>query len=474
MDLSITNVINISVADQGKGVGEYNTSNLALFTREAQSELPESGFELFLRASEVIEKFGTSAVTSKIASAVFSQVKNILTGGGYLAVIPFLSASQILTFGAIATAGGYDLIYNAGAPVSFLYTDIDDVASFQAKVRTIVGLEKARVEIAEDKLSATIFFDGFSAVPALISVSNNTLTDVAVDPVTLVPTQGQGIETLQEAILRTQELVQYFGIMSSELVKNAELLSTATYVQTLKKIYFPVSNLKADFAIDGIFDLVRQAGLDQTRCLYYGGTSEESLTMCGAYAGRALSTNFNGSRTTQTMHLKDLAGVLPDSTVSQANLNTCKTSGVDLYVSIQGVPKVYTSGGNKFFDRVYNRLWLVGRLEVDGFNVLARTQTKIPQTEDGVAVLVSAYREVIEQAIVNEYVARGKWNSPDTFGNLQDFRSNIEERGYYIYTQPIALQSASEREARKAPLAQIAIKEAGAIHSADIIVNINA
>ena len=112
-------------------------------------------------------------------------------------------------------------------------------------------------------------------------------------------------------------------------------------------------------------------------------------------------------------------------------------------------------------------------MEVAGFNVLAQTQTKLPQTEAGMDVLKGGYRTVCTQSVVNGMVAPGSWTSPDTFGNPEDFKRNIEEQGYFIYSQPISQQSSVDREARKAPVIQIALKLAGAVHSSDVIVNIN-
>jgi hypothetical protein len=88
--------------------------------------------------------------------------------------------------------------------------------------------------------------------------------------------------------------------------------------------------------------------------------------------------------------------------------------------------------------------------------------------------LKNAYRAICEQAVVNQYAAPGTWNSSTTFGTQDDFLANIEQRGYYIYSAPVARQSQAAREARQAPLVQIAIKEAGAIHSSDVIVFVNA
>ncbi|MDE9537394.1 DUF3383 domain-containing protein, partial [Xenorhabdus bovienii] len=46
-------------------------------------------------------------------------------------------------------------------------------------------------------------------------------------------------------------------------------------------------------------------------------------------------------------------------------------------------------------------------------------------------------------------------------------------KGYYTYAAPIADQVQAEREKRKAPVIQCAIKLAGAVHFADVIINVN-
>lgn len=281
-------------------------------------------------------------------------------------------------------------------------------------------------------------------------------------------------ETLDQAIVRTKDIVQYFGIMSTRIESQTDMLATASVVQALNKMVFFVSKTSADVTSGGKLDLLRSGGYTHSRGLYYGSsTTLEALQMMASYVGRGLSTNFSGSNTTQTMQLKDLAGVQPDPSMTQTIFNNCQTAGVDVYASIQGVAKVMTSGANSFFDDVYNLQWLVISLQVAGFNALAQASTKIPQTENGVSALKSAYRTVCEQGVSNQYIAPGAWTSPTTFGNLSDFLANISQRGYYIYSTPIAQQSPADRALRKAPLIQIAIKEAGAIHSSSVIVNVN-
>ena len=294
----------------------------------------------------------------------------------------------------------------------------------------------------------------------------------------IIPLQeesGGGYEALGDAITRADSLVQFFGILSTKDYLSTEIAEAAAVVQTMNKMLFVVSNNAADIAATGSFHDIAEAGYDKTRCLAYlsSGTTDAKV-MAAAYAGRALSTSFEGSNTTSTMHLKDLVGITADPTMTQTQLNLCQDCGADAYVNIAGVAKTFTSGANKFFDQVYNRCWFLGALEVAGFNALAKVSTKVPQTEPGMTILKGSYRLVCERGVRNGYLAPGAWNSADRFGDVEAMLRNIEEVGYYIYSLPVNQQAQTEREARKAPVVQIAVKEAGAIHSSNVIVYINA
>lgn len=370
--LSLSNVIQISVSQTPTGLSAFNTSNLALFSSETPDPVFSSGYKIYLEPTEVGQDFGTDSTTYAMALAVFSQNPNILLPGGYLVVIPLESS-----------------------------------------------------------------------------------------------------ETLDAAITRTKDLVQYFGLMSTQIESQADMLAAAAVVQALNKIAFFVQTTSGTIDPGGSLDMLRTGNFTQSRGLFYDGSSTAALNFQAAYAGRGLSTVFSGSNTTQTMHLKQLATIQPDPGITQTLLNAAKLAGADCYVSLQGFACVYCSGANDFFDNVYNLESFAGSLQVAGFNYLAAASTKIPQTENGMDGLKGAYRAVCDQFISNQYLAPGAWNSPTTFGNQDDFFKNITQFGYYIYSTPIALQSQVDRASRAAPLIQIAAKEAGAIHSSSVLVIVN-
>jgi hypothetical protein len=173
------------------------------------------------------------------------------------------------------------------------------------------------------------------------------------------------------------------------------------------------------------------------------------------------------------MHGKDIVGLVGDPGITQTVLTDCKNAGVDFYGDF-GVPKVFTSGTNQFFDQIYSRLAFKLRLTIAGFNFLATTNTKIAQTEEGMNGLKGAYRKVCQQFVQAGVFAPGEWLSPTTFGRPEDHIRNIKDFGFYIYSMPISSQSQADRNARKAPATYISCKDSGAIHSADVSVLVEA
>lgn len=292
----------------------------------------------------------------------------------------------------------------------------------------------------------------------------------------LVVAPLESSEAYVDCLARIKSQVHFMGILFTDILSGPDALAVAAWTQPFLNMAFLASHDVADLdETTGWASNVKDSGYSRTRVLgYYSGTSLDALKFAAGYCARGLSVNFSGSNTTITMQLKDIVGIVADSAIDPTLYLTAKAAGVDVYASLEGLAKVMTSGANRFFDQVYNLIWVIGALQVNGINALATTSTKVPQTENGVDVLRNAYTQVSEQAVTNAYIAPGKWTSPVTFGNQEEMLASIAERGYYIYFQPIAEQSQTERDDRVAPLCQIAYKEAGAIHSSNVIININA
>lgn len=292
-------------------------------------------------------------------------------------------------------------------------------------------------------------------------------------------------EVLEQAIVRAEALI-YFGGCAATFTPGVtgptgytgatgvalEAKRAAAVAQTERKLLFLAESAVTSLTTPGLAFTVEGASQNYARVLHNTDAASLQKFIWG-YASRGMSTNFSAVNTTQTLNLKTIVGLTGDTGITQTILTAAKAVGADIYPIIAGQPVVQSYGANDFFDDIYNLNWLIGALEVAGFNHLRTTGTKIPQTESGMAGLKGAYRAICLQAKTNGFIAPGTWTGTDTFGDPEDFHRNIIDFGFYIYSSPVATQPNADRLLRQAPVIQIAIKYAGAIHTTSVIVNVN-
>jgi hypothetical protein len=482
--IDISNVINVSLTNLPSGRDLPNPNSLALFTTEQPDNLDP--YNIYLNPGDVAEAYGTNSVTYEMAVAIFSQAPNILSGGGRLVTIPligavsgtpgnFTTASLTANLAALILVDDGDLkVTLNGTAINLTGIDFTSATTLANIVTILQGLlPNAIVELVGSTIKISSKKVGDSADVVLAAVSGGAGTNLAAagyfNTSAGAATSGANAsgETLLAAIARTKNAVQYAGVITDLNMEDAVVLTTANGIQAEKMMFLHHFASVEDIA--GIGTSVKNASDTKTRCLLYTIGLEEANLMKAAYAGRGFSVDFSGSRTTQTLNLKTLATIEPDTGISQANYTAAKTAGMDMYISYSGEPSIVSTGGNKYFDSIYNGLWFQFALETAGFNFLRQTSTKVLQTEEGMDGLKGAYRKVCKQAVRNGYFGTGlQWNSAELFGNPEDLRRNITDEGFYIYSLPVALQSQADRETRDAPLVQIAGKEGGAIQSSNV------
>lgn len=491
--LPLSNIINVTISNTPQGVATRNVNSLALFTTQSPSSIDQYG--IYVSASQVADDYGSSSVVTDMANAIFAQSPNILSGGGQLVIIPLTQDTEggeptSATPGILETADLSTTLTNilsvSNGDVRFTIDSVNyDLTNLDFTLATSWA---DVVEILQRYLTAakvTAVSNGFTVESKKVGTSSTvTMASISAGGTDLygvayfkgasaVSTAGDNAvgETLENAILRTQGLVSYTGIISDLLMEDSLVESTADFIQAQDMIFLYAGASIQD--IEGLAGDITDALDTQTRILVYTDGLEEANLMKAAYAGRGFSTNFNGSNTAGTMNLKQLTTITPDLGITQTLYTNAKLNGADLYVSNEGYPGILSTGANDYFDNVYANLALKFALQTAGFNYLAQTSTKVPQTQNGMNGLINAYAQVLQRFVLNGTIAPGTWTSSETFGNPEIFRQNIQQYGYYIYSIPISQQDPVERAQRKAPLVQIAIKRAGAIHTSAVIVIIN-
>lgn len=484
--LSLT--VNVSIAKTPTGLGEYNTNTVCLFTNEAPNSI--ENYLWAVNARDVENVYGTNSLTTKMAKALFTPVPNLRTGNGQLLVFHYdatnatatytetkiissniISALKEVVNGNLTIKIGEVTQIKTGLNFSNI-TDIDDVVKVLANANF-----DCDINVVESKIRFTARVFGADGDIELQSTSGGGVDIYGSDFLdgenqTKVSGTNETGTTLSEAIAQADEIGYYSGILTTQSLSNAGIVETAQTVQTLDHIYYEVVQ-----GLNNISELggaIKQAGLTKTRLLAKTDEGTEvAKRAIATYSTIAQSTNYSGSNTALTMNLKELTGILPDFNINTTYYNLGKINGVDVYGSTEGLSCVYSFDNGYYTDDATNLLALKKGLEVSGFNYLRKTNTKIPQTETGMTGLKNAYETRLQQYVRNGVIGQGlQWNDSIPFGDPEDFQRNIEEKGYYIYSLPIAQQQQSEREERIAPVVQIAIKTSGAIHSSNVIVQV--
>jgi len=191
-----------------------------------------------------------------------------------------------------------------------------------------------------------------------------------------------------------------------------------------------------------------------------------------SYFGRAFSVNFAANRSTITMMYKIEPGIVAE-TLTETQAQTLTAKRCNVFVNYNNDTAIIQNGvmsGLAYFDEMHGLDWYQDAVQNACYNLLYTSATKIPQTEDGINQIINVISGVCNESINNGLVAGGTWNA-DGFGQL--VRGSYLKEGYYIYSQPLSLQAQADREARKAPPIQVALKLAGAVHSIDVLVNVN-
>lgn len=480
-ELSISNVIRVTVQGVQRSRTPKNVNEVALFTPEQPNNVKE--YMYVIDPSDVATAYGSNSLTYKMALAVFSQSPNLLSGNGGLVVIPmknatnataasFASAAITVSNFAAVSNGSLKITENgnvielSGLDFSQVATINDVAAVFQnALPQVSISVSEGKIVFGSKKLGA-------SSSIVLAAGTGGTSLDatglLGVESGTAVAgVDGTG-ETLGEAITRTYSEVSYTGVMCAKYMDDSEISAAAAVVSAkdliLVNAWYSVSDIK------GACLSIKNASNSKVRCLVYTMGFEAAKLMMAAYVGRAFCVNFSGTNVSQTMNLKTLAGIEPDMGISQTDYNDAEDAGVDLYISYEGDPAVKSNGANEYFDVVYENLALKFNAQMALYNALKASGTKLPQTESGVTVLKNALGNVFQQFVRNGVISAGEWNSAQTFGDPETFRANIRNQGWYVYSVPVAQQSQADREARIAPYIQGACKRAGAIHEADVLI----
>lgn len=212
---------------------------------------------------------------------------------------------------------------------------------------------------------------------------------------------------------------------------------------------------------------------DHVATMYSGQSGYADASLQALFA----TVDYSMPNSIKTAFMKELPGVLPDALSLTQVTNICGTfDGSTIgqngnvnttFGSLIRMAKGQVASG-RFIDEIIALDWLQDSLQTGAFNVIATSPTRVPGTDAGAQKIVTGLLTGFNQARSNGLIAPGTWQGDD-LGEIDT--GDVLPSGYYIYASPVALQSAADRAARKAPpIAAIAIG-AGALQYCAIQVN---
>jgi len=496
---SLSNVINVALLPEGAAVQKDNMNVCLVVTSDTGFLSSSKRYEIYKDAESVATDFGTDSKAYAHALVFFAQTPNPINANGLFIVGHWRAADETvaatagkLTGGQVTESeiipilqgiqdGSFNITIDGGVEENVTGLDLRTITTIEELVAILnTNITGATVTYSNGSLIVTSDTTGAtSAVTLLTAGATGTFIGEILKLAAgsgAVTVAGEASDTLTAetktaAITAIREAVAFRGFVFADSMSDADSTAIATWAQANGALTYDVFSDATNLEVDVTNPVWTIKLANQTNCrMLYSKVGDRKLAT--AYMARMHTVNFAGVNTAITMNLKELRSVVAED-YTQTEITKAKTVGLDLYTTFKNVSKLLTSGANDFTDNVYNLLAFIDAVQTDAFNLLATTSTKIPQTNAGVNQLVDAVEKSCQGFVTSGVFAPGTWTSSDRFGDQEVFDANIEGRGFYVLAGTLADQSQDDRQARKAPVIQTAVKNAGAIHSADIIIFFN-
>ena len=190
-----------------------------------------------------------------------------------------------------------------------------------------------------------------------------------------------------------------------------------------------------------------------------------------AIMGYAMGANTELANSAYALAYKKEVGVTPEA-LSDTEVNSIKNLNGNVYITRGLTYNLFEQGvmaDGTPFDELLNLDIITDDIQKSVMDALA-SYPKVPQTEDGVSILISAITGPCDKARIRGFLAPGVWNAPSILSlNTGDTLST----GYLILADSMVNQSQEDRDARKSPPIYVAVKLAGAIEHVLINVLVN-
>ena len=489
--LSTSRLINVTVNLAPTGAQFANVDSLLIVGSSNVIDTVQR-IRSYSSITAVATDFGTSAPEYLAASDFFNQspqpnqlyigrwaqaaTAGLLVGG---AVTP---TNQLISTWNAITTGAFKVAVNGGSvtavgPINFSgASNLNGVATLINTALTTASLTITCTWNGVNFVFASGTTGTSSSVSFLTSPASGTdISATLAGTAATAAYQAPGIaaETAVAAVTLLDTLpYQWYGLMMASTSKvTADDLAIAAYIEGTFHLYgvstIDPNAISAVSTTDVGYQL-KQLGYKRTLTQY---SSADPYAVASLF-GREFTVNFQGNNTVINLMYKQEPGILAEN-LTDTQADTLIAKRYNFYVNYNNGTAILQNGvmvGSYFIDEVHGTDALSNEIQVNVYNLLYTTPTKIPQTDAGVHQIVNVVEATCASFVSNGLLAPGTWTTSG-FGTLN--QGDFMPKGYYVYAQPVALQATADRAARKSPPIQVAAKLAGAVDTVNIAITVN-
>lgn len=493
--LSVSRLVAVSIALTPAGAQAQSLSTLLhLSTTNVIDQFER--YREYTSISQVAEDFGTTDGAYKAALLYFGQSprpRKLMIGKwartaapGGLRGAPVASDKADYKGWLNITSGGFQITVDNGAPQAITGLNFSAVASMDQVAAIISAAVTGATVIWKENFKRFEITSNSTGPGSSVSfvTAPGSGSDIS-DDMKCRSTDGgytyAGIGA-ESASAVVNFFDQYYGqkwyalTAGFETDTNRLQFAEAIEAMTNKHIYFTSTTDSAALVAATTTDIASQfkaLGYKRTFCQYssvesYSGGSWIQLSA----AAKLLSVDYTAGNTTLTLMYKTEPGVTPEL-LNESQVAALEAKNCNVYVAYDNDTNILQRGvmsDGTFADIVSGTDWLAVTCQNELWNTLYTSPTKIPQTDEGMHLLVTKVDAVCSQAVRNGLLAPGIWNSQG-FGTLKE--GDLLATGFYVYAPRVDTQLQSDRAARKAVPIQVAAKLAGAIHEVSLAITVN-
>lgn len=490
MTLPVSRIVNVDVSMGAKAAANRNFG-IALFLGQSDVIDAKERIRFYANATDVSQDFGVDSAEYLAAQSYFSQKptpRSLYLGrwmktpsSGSLKGAVLSTEQQALSKFTAVSDGSFKISID-GTSKAITAIDLSQALNLNGVASAITAKMTNAVMTWDAGYNRFIIKSNKSGLTSSVGYasSNTTGTDLSVllglvEGKASEPVVGQEAETVQQAIADCIDVSNHWyglGVLDKtltddDIVKNAGIIEAA-YPSRIYGITTQNSLAMDTTSSSDLPARLKALGYDRTFTIF---SSNNQYGFASVF-GRAFTVNFTGQNTTITLKFKQLPGTAAEN-IRSSQANALQAKNCNVFVEYDNDTAILQEGvmaSGKFFDEVHGLDWLQNYVQTSVYNLLYTSNTKIPQTDGGVNREVSAIEHCFEQGVTNGLLAPGVWNG-DELGTLES--GDYLSKGYYVYASSVDDQAQQERELRKSPVKQCAVKLAGAIHFSDVIINVN-